>query len=49
MLSLILLVIAFVLFLVATFGVTLPRVNFVALGLAFATAAFLFGGLPALK
>jgi hypothetical protein len=48
MLTLILYVVALVLFVVAAFGVALPRVAFGWLGCAFFTAAVLFGGLPAL-
>lgn len=44
MISLILLVLAFVLFLVAAFGVALPRVHFGWLGLAVLTLAALLGG-----
>lgn len=38
-----LLVFAFVCFVLAAVGVNSPRVNLTALGLAFATAAWLFG------
>lgn len=41
-LSTILLLFAFIIFLLAAFGVSSPKVNLVALGLAFATAATLF-------
>ena len=48
MITLILYVFALVCFIVAAFGVALPRVAFGWLGAAFFTAAVLFGGLPAL-
>lgn len=38
----VLLVFAFVLFVLAGAGISHPRINLTALGLAFATAAFLF-------
>jgi hypothetical protein len=44
MVALILYVFALVFFLVAAFGVVLPRVSFGWLGAAFFTAAVLFGG-----
>jgi hypothetical protein len=37
------LIVALVCFVLAALGVNSPRVNLTALGLAFATAAFLFG------
>lgn len=40
----ILLVLALIAFLLATFGAPIPRVNLVALGLALLTAAAIFGG-----
>lgn len=44
--SLLLFVIAFILFVVAAVGVNAGRVNLIAAGLAFATLAFIIGTVP---
>jgi hypothetical protein len=48
-LSLILLIIAFIVFVLAALSVPVPRVNLVALGLAFWVLALLINGVVAIK